>query len=285
MSSTNLRMFASSTCARGAGGQQPPCGSSGPEGRGRAPSRPLAGTGQYLGLVVQLVPVARAPAAHGAVVQQQHGHLQRGTASAGEPGGTSHVWGWPPSRSAPRDTALPSRPHAWDVAAGTRSGTEGPLWHGDTLANSSSSPSRSFCADTRFSVVDLCLQSSATRNGIRAHTETPATEWIPVAGFFPLRLSPPTTLGLAPCLLLLHQQHQHSLWCCGMGHGTSPPGTPAAARTPQAGFGQQGLPTPASGQPCGAGAGAGVTQCPGRGGEGGAAVPLGAGSYSAESCG
>lgn len=32
----------------------------------------------------------------------------------------------PPSRG-PRDTAVPSRPHAWYVAAGTRSGTEDPL--------------------------------------------------------------------------------------------------------------------------------------------------------------
>lgn len=284
LSSTNFRMFASSTCTRGAGGQQLPCGSFGLEGlvlaaggTGGCPP----GTGQYLGLVVEFVPVPGVPAAHGAVVQQQHGHLQRGRASGGELGGTPHVWGWPPSRSAPPGHSSPFQtptPGTWQQ--GLARGHWGPLGHGDTLASSSSSPSRSFCADTRFSVLDLCLQSSATQNGIWGHTEPPATEWIPPDGFFPPQTQPPDhpRAGSVPLLLpqhILGQRHGAAGW------DTAPP---HPARPPQAGFGQQNLPTPAFGQPCRAAAGAGVTQSPGRIGEG-AAEPPGAGSYSAESCG
>lgn len=228
LSSTNFRMFASSTCARGAGGQQLPCGSFGLEGLGLAAGgtggRP-PGTGQYLGLVVEFVPVPRVPAAHGAVVQQQHGHLQRGRASGGELGGTPHVWGWPPSRSAPPGHSSPFQtptPGTWQQ--GTRSGTLGTPWARRYLGQLQLfSLQELLCRHQvlrgRFVLAELCN----TKRDPRSHrapchrVDTPG--WVfppsssaprPPSGWLRAFAAPPAHLGTTPR-------------CCGMGHGTSPP--------------------------------------------------------------
>lgn len=88
----------------------------------------------YLGLVVKFIPVPRVLAAHGGVIQEQHGHLSKvGKASL-----------------------TPGQFISTLVLAGTKT------CHAVTLASASSSPSRSFCAETRFSAANLCLQCSAT---------------------------------------------------------------------------------------------------------------------------
>lgn len=115
------------TQTQGQVSEHPPKGTSasphtpGPEGELRR---------DYLGLVVKLIPVPGALAAHGGVIQEQHGHLKQGREAS----------------PTPCRSSVPARNKACPVL---------------TLANASSSPSRSSCAETRFSAADLCLQCSA----------------------------------------------------------------------------------------------------------------------------
>lgn len=272
---------------------------------GRAPTRPLAGTRAVPGSGSRTrsssqssccswscgTAAARPPATRQSI-RRGAGQHQPCAGLAPEP--LSTLGCSPPPISGPRDTAVPSRPHAWYVAAGTRSGTEDPLgtavpWPTPALlppgASALTPGSRwSICACralqhqmgspvTRGPCHRLGTSSRGRRKeaegwerlrggirhppplggcpsppgqglaprgavdarpwrrgpggeapvGLRHGAEPPAhSPWCyPWLGFFPLNLSPLTTLGIALCLLLLCQRHQPG--CCAARWDTAPP--------------------------------------------------------------